>query len=99
ATNFGKGVQNTLDVFGMHVETFRCNNHVFLAAPVIQPAFGVDLAEIAGVKPIPAGSSDAFAAHQDLTVGRDLDLLAFDYFAHGSSTGVEGMVHSDYRAG
>ena len=56
----------------MNVEPFRCDDHVLLAATIVQTAFRIHRAKIARVKPatIVAGS-DTFAADENLAIGRN----------------------------
>ena len=50
--DFGKGIQNSLHIFGMDVQSFGCNDQFLLAAAIIQASFRIDLAEVARVQPI-----------------------------------------------
>src|SRR5213083_1984096 len=82
--NFRKCIEDSFDIFGMNIQSFGCDNHVFFSAAVVEPAFGIDLTKITGVQPTPIGSRDAFAADQDLAVRRDPYILAFDDFSERS---------------
>ena len=76
-------IQHALDVFRKHVQPFRRDDHLLLAAPDEQLAFGGDLADVAGVEPavlecprgfvrrVEIAGRHVLAAHQDLSVGRD----------------------------
>ena len=50
-SNFGKGIENSLHIFGMDVQSFGCDDQFLLAAAIIQPSLRIDLAEVAGVQP------------------------------------------------
>src|SRR5207249_11416391 len=89
--NFRKLIQHVLDIFRMNVEPFRCDDHVLLAATIVQTAFRIHRAKIARVKPasIVAGS-DTFAADENVANGRNQYVEAQQGSAKGSSVRVEG---------
>src|SRR5262249_28171225 len=51
STYFHKSIKHSLDVLGVNVESFRCGDDIFLAAAEVKPAVGVNLAEVARMKP------------------------------------------------
>ena len=97
--NFRKLIQHVLDIFRMNVEPFRCDDHVLLAATIVQTAFRIHRAKIARVKPatIVAGS-DTFAADENLAIGRNHHFEPRQGPAKRSSFRVERMIDRDNRA-
>ena len=107
----GHGVDDALDVFRKDVEPFGRDDHFFLAAADEEPARRVELADVAGVEPavferrarrfgcaVIAGRH-VLAAHENLAVGRDLDVDAADRFADRSLARRERMVQRHDRRG
>ena len=102
-------VQRLLDVFGKDIQSFRRDDHFLLAAPDAQLSAGVELADVAGVKPavaeraarllrsVEVAARHVLAADEDLAVVGDLDLDAGDRLADGALGRMERMVQRDDR--
>src|SRR5207245_10401409 len=97
--NFLELMEDSFDVLGVDVQSFRRDDHVLLAAAIVEAAFGIDLTEVACVKPTAIRRCHTFAADQNLAVRRDHHVLAFDHFAERSPPRIEGMIHGHDRAG
>ena len=92
----GLRVQRLLDVFRKDVQSLRRDDHFLLAAADAQLSAGVELADVAGVKPavaeraarlfrrVEVAARHVLAAHEDLAVVGDLDLDAGDRLADGA---------------
>src|SRR5881628_213914 len=89
--NFRKGVEHSLDVFGVNVQTFRCDDDILLASTIIQPAFRVDFAEVARVKPVAVCCCDTLSPDEDLSIRSNLQFLTFDHLAQRSRTNIKRM--------
>ena len=48
-TNLRERIKDSFNIFGVNIHAFSRDNHVFLSAAVVQPAFRIDFAEITGV--------------------------------------------------
>src|SRR5579862_1069794 len=105
----GLAVEHRLDILRINVQTLGGDDHLLLAALVIQAAFGVHLADIAGVQPAVFDtardrsahvfSDHAFAAYQNFAIGRDANFLAGYGFADRSAARAKRMIERYDRAG
>ena len=97
-TDFGLQRQHALDLLRRDIVALVVDDHVFLAVGNDNPAFVVEVANVAGVQPaildrprsfafvLPVSMHDEFAAAEDLSILRDLDL----YSAQSRADGMHG---------
>src|SRR5215470_7409707 len=97
-TNLREGVQYCFDIVGINIQTVRCHDDVLLAATEVEPPFGIDLAKVAGMKPVAIGSGDVLASHKNLPIGRDLYILTFENFSDRTCARTEGMIDCNNHA-
>src|SRR5262245_32479624 len=81
--NLGKLIEHSFDVLGYDVKAFWSDDHVLLAAQIIQAPVFVDSSEVAGMQPslCVSCSRDARAAYQDLAVLGDPHFLPWNEFS------------------
>ena len=97
-TDFGLQRQHALDLLRRDIVTLVVDDHVFLAVGNDNPAFVVEVSDIAGVQPaildrprsfafvLPVSMHDEFAAAKDFSILCDLDL----YSAQSRADGMHG---------
>src|SRR5579862_6872188 len=93
----------------MNVHAFASYDDILLASLEVEVAFGVELADVAGVKPallvehrlqllsLPIAGGYIGAAHQDFAARVKLHLAAFEHLADRAAAGAEGMVQRNQR--
>src|SRR5262249_9214714 len=92
-------VEHCLNVVRTDVETFGCNDEVFLSAAIIEAALRVDFAQIPRVQPSLRirCARDAFAAHQDFSVRRNSNLLTGNRSAQRAVRRRQWMIYRNDR--
>ncbi len=101
--------QGGFQILGINIQPRWRDNHIFLAPPKTQVAFGIECPQIACVQPaffaarlegasLPVACGDVFSAHENFTVFAKHEFPAGKNFADGAFRRAKGMIQADQRS-